>query len=521
MSFGADGPAQATIGGVPVIANGFQFAVTSGSTVDFDVKSHGVEVNYVTLSAQTVGLDGESQTLTAYAGQGGPAVFTLTLNGDGSWLFNLLEPLDEASQGRDTTQIDLSNLIKAVDFDGDSVTLSGDFKITVTDDVPVLTAAASGAVFEAGLSSATDPFGTGNHAGSASFATEASGTLGIHFGADGPAQAGTTTSETEGLDTGTQFDALTGSVNFNADPPSGQIGNIVYTFPDGPPGAITSPFGGDPGLIYAQSVVVSDKTGPFMLADVALGADPGSELVLSGLDAQGDVVASATVTVPDDGGASFIFDATGTAFAGTQISQLEIAGTNADTGVVLGDITVDTGASRFSGPLYFTDPILADKNVTVTDAHGHAVSLADLTSHGEAVHFELLGPQTLVAYTGTTAPGAIDAASVVFSVTLSTTAANGTYDFVLDQPLDQPLSGPGWAQPGLSPTCAGLRRRQGVRHLHGDRCRQRASADRCGIGHGVRSRPDRNDRSVRRRQSRGQCGRSDRGERHARHPFRR
>ena len=98
----------------------------------------------------------------------------------------------------------------------------------------------------------------------------------IHFGADGPGQAGTTTSETEGLDTGTQFDALTGSVNFNADPPSGQIGNIVYTFPDGPPGAITSPFGGDPGLIYAQSVVVSDKTGPFMLADVALGADPGS-----------------------------------------------------------------------------------------------------------------------------------------------------------------------------------------------------------------------------------------------------
>jgi T1SS-143 domain-containing protein len=137
VSFGADGPALS--GAIPLIAHGFQFAVASGTPHDFGVMSHGVEVDYVTLSSTSVTLDGVSQTLTAYAGgtDSGPAVFTLTLNGDGSWVFKLLEPLDQSGQGEGGTTLDLSGLVKAVDFDGDSVMLSNDFKITVTDDVSI------------------------------------------------------------------------------------------------------------------------------------------------------------------------------------------------------------------------------------------------------------------------------------------------------------------------------------------------------------------------------------------------
>ena len=159
-----------------------------------------------------------------------------------------------------------------------------------------------------------------------------------------------------------------------------------------------------------------------MLTDVALGAEQGSQLVPAGLDAQGGahVVASATLTVPDDGGASFIFAADGTAFAAPRSSQApEITGTDPDTGVVLGDITVEVGPPPTSGPLYFTNEVMAPGNVTITDANGDAFPLTGLTITGDAVHFALLGPEILVGYTGAVPPTAIDAADVVFSVTLS------------------------------------------------------------------------------------------------------
>ena len=116
VSFGADGPAIDQSGG----ASGFRFAVADGSTFDFGVKSHGQEVNYVTLSAVTETTDGAEQTLTAWTNGGAAGsheVFTLTLDGDGTYKFTLINPLDEGSQG--FTTLDLSQLIQAVDFDGD------------------------------------------------------------------------------------------------------------------------------------------------------------------------------------------------------------------------------------------------------------------------------------------------------------------------------------------------------------------------------------------------------------------
>ena len=195
VSFGADGPA---ISGsfLTTAANGFQFAVQSGATHEFGITSHGVDVNSITLSSAIDVLGVETQTLTASAGPNGPAVFTLTLDGDGSWVFHLLEPLDEQSgNGENTTTIDLSSLIKAVDFDGDSVLLSGDFQITVIDDVPVLVSGTTsgtvdeGALHQASLfGSGTDLYGDGNDHGVSGAVTTVGGSLAnlVSFGADGP-----------------------------------------------------------------------------------------------------------------------------------------------------------------------------------------------------------------------------------------------------------------------------------------------------------------------------------------------
>src|SRR5580658_5011329 len=197
VAFGADGPAFDAHNG----NDGFQFAVASNSTHDFGVTSHGQEVNFVTLSAMTDGADGTAQTLTAWT-DGGPSgpngggheVFTLTLDGDGSYVFTLINPIDNgASENESAATLDLSSLIQAVDFDGDVVALAGDFKITVTDDVPVLTSASdtSGSVEEGALAFASagpgDLYGGGNDLKGA--VTVASGSLAnlVSFGADGHA----------------------------------------------------------------------------------------------------------------------------------------------------------------------------------------------------------------------------------------------------------------------------------------------------------------------------------------------
>jgi T1SS-143 domain-containing protein len=124
VSLGADGPALDGNGNKV----GFQFAVTDGSAHDFGVQSHGQEVDFVTLSGTSIAPAGVSQTLTAWTsggpGFGGHQVFTLTLNGDGTYTFTLINPIDDAAQGEDSKTLDLSTLIQAMDFDGDTIPLS-------------------------------------------------------------------------------------------------------------------------------------------------------------------------------------------------------------------------------------------------------------------------------------------------------------------------------------------------------------------------------------------------------------
>jgi T1SS-143 domain-containing protein len=163
VHFGADGPSM-----TGNATHGFQFvAQDSADATSFVTGLHltslGSAVDQATLSGNT---------LTATADDG-HNVFTLALNGDGSWTFTLLAPLDDAHSGEDATTIDFSSQVRVVDFDGDTVTLApGSFNISVTDDVPVATAAA-------------DAVNVSEHGLTGSPVTQAAtGFLNIQWGAD-------------------------------------------------------------------------------------------------------------------------------------------------------------------------------------------------------------------------------------------------------------------------------------------------------------------------------------------------
>jgi T1SS-143 domain-containing protein len=107
---------------------------------------------------EILSFDLQGNVLWGFANVGGPAgvsydpnqgdrpVFKLTLNENGTYTFELLDQLDhDAGAGQNTgllgsnaDAIDFGSVIKATDFDGDSVVLKGAFSVTITDDVPVL-----------------------------------------------------------------------------------------------------------------------------------------------------------------------------------------------------------------------------------------------------------------------------------------------------------------------------------------------------------------------------------------------
>ena len=100
--------------------------------------SHGEQVNY-----QLVG-----NTLTASTPSFGQ-VFTLTVNIDGSWSFDLTGQLDHVAGGGENfelrtsadgstsvSSIDFTSLIQATDADGDNIPGRNTLSISVQDDVP-------------------------------------------------------------------------------------------------------------------------------------------------------------------------------------------------------------------------------------------------------------------------------------------------------------------------------------------------------------------------------------------------
>ncbi len=134
VDFGSDGPH-------PTWAFGL---VTQTAPSDSGFDSKGGDVLIVS----------DGATLTGYveAGLTDRPVFTLTVGGDGSYVFTLLDQIDHPSldggvAGDDTENllqnggIDLSSFVVATDADGDSIALTaGTFTIDVLDDIPTITA---------------------------------------------------------------------------------------------------------------------------------------------------------------------------------------------------------------------------------------------------------------------------------------------------------------------------------------------------------------------------------------------
>jgi hypothetical protein len=168
--------------------------------------SQGMAVDHVSIVANTLtaGRD-PAQTGQPTNDPNPHDVFSLTVDPDGSVIFVLLGPLDDANPGhltpgpaiRDGETLDLSGFIQAVDAQGTTLTLANDVFVGVRDDAPVLVTTVpsdspdgpianvvSGIVTETALTSPPDSFGTGNGGGT----TTVSGNLSqlVAFGADGP-----------------------------------------------------------------------------------------------------------------------------------------------------------------------------------------------------------------------------------------------------------------------------------------------------------------------------------------------
>jgi T1SS-143 domain-containing protein len=139
------------------------FSLSSVTTSLPTLFSKGDAVTYSVVDSNDA--DTLLDTLTATAG--GRTVFTLKVNPDGSWAFDLDDQLDHVDDGLNTentalrtnlagttstASIDFSAIVQVTDFDGDTVAplLAGDFAVTVQDDIPVFNSITNVVAFNTG-----------------------------------------------------------------------------------------------------------------------------------------------------------------------------------------------------------------------------------------------------------------------------------------------------------------------------------------------------------------------------------
>ncbi|WP_435605328.1 DUF5801 repeats-in-toxin domain-containing protein [Pseudomonas knackmussii] len=345
-------------------------------------------------------------TLTATAGAGGATVFTLSLTSAGNYTFTLLKPLDHpAGNDENDITINLGTLLKATDYDGDSVTAAADkLVITVDDDTPTAAGTpVAGTVDEDGLTNGIAG-GVGDVAGEE---TTATGSI------TGIFQSGADTPLTYSLSTDTSgLPALS----------SGGVA-LVYSVSGN---TLTATAGAGGATVFTLSLTSAGNYTFTLLKplDHPAGNDENDITInlgtlLKATDKDGDFVTAAAdklvITVDDD-----TPTATGTPVAGTVDEDGLTNGIAGGVGDVAGEETTATGSitgifqSGADTPLTYS---------LSTDTSG----LPALSSGGVALVYSVSG-NTLTATAG--AGGA-----TVF--TLSLTSA-GNYTFTLLKPLDHP-----------------------------------------------------------------------------------
>jgi T1SS-143 domain-containing protein len=318
-----------------------------------------------------------------------------------------------------TNSVELTGVtVVARDSDGDDAVAS--VSVTVVDDVPAVT----------GVSVGVDE---GDLSGSAT----ASGSLGIRYGADGPAAVV--------ISSGTET-----PINFNALPQGGltsfNLNGFSFTTNQG-----IANHTGTQGQLYGTTIGISHAGTPFTINSLDLGAFhvPGvtGDFILTGIPAAGgDPVPVRVNGVPFAalGDALTPYDLSQTDLAGVQLTSLTITrvvgnGIPFNGSIVVDNIVFASGGGEISdAAVAFGDLASAMANISITDSGGAMVDPTALTSAGEGISYILLDAVTLVAYTGATAPTSIGAANVVFSLVLDPAAPGGGYSFNLKAPLDHP-----------------------------------------------------------------------------------
>src|SRR5262245_32839997 len=367
--------------------------------------SGGVAVTYAVVG----------NTLTASAGAN--TVFTFALNGTtGAWTFTLVDQLDHPSlnglPGDDTENdltINLSSILRATDFDQDTVAAAANALIvTVDDDTPTASQAQeTGTVDEDGVPGGIAG-GVGDVAGEATVATGNVAPL-FNSGADQPLTFSLNT-DTSGLPSLTSGGgAVTYAVVGNLLTASAG-GNNVFSFAlNGTTGAWTFTL-----IDQLDHPTLNGLPGDDTENDLAINLSS----ILRATDFDGDTVAAAAnaliVTVDDDTPTASQAQQTGT------VDEDGVPGGIAGgVGDVAGEATVATGNVA---PLFNSG---ADQPLTFslsTDTSG----LPSLTSGGVAVTYAVVGNLLTASAGGNT----------VFTFSLDGTS--GARTFTLADQLDHP-----------------------------------------------------------------------------------
>ncbi|NMM46753.1 hypothetical protein HH303_19885, partial [Rhodospirillaceae bacterium KN72] len=451
IDYGADGPAAGAPTGLGFGDMDFTVSGPSGLTSQGD--------------AITYSYDEGTDTLTATAG--GREVFTVQLNGDGTFTFDLKDSIDHPDGSGENysdltfsvTGVPNAAALASTDYDGDEVynldgmTVEQDFQVRVTDDVPTIEnnqgdvgTAATGSVDEDDLSDGTSPdsgaLTTGGDLGLAGGRELVS----IDYGADGAAAGAPTALEYSDMD-------------WTVDGPAGLLSNgdaVTYTQVGNVMTATADAGGTDERPVFTVTLN-GDGTYTFELLDQIDHVDANGENVgtlnfsLSGTPSS-DVVDA--VSDYDDDAASGLAGQTITQSFGVDVTDDVPEAVLTTDGMTAADVasvdeddlsdgtSPDAGALSASGDLGFGsgDLIAIDYGADGPEAGaptGLGVDDLDFTVAGPAGLTSLGEP---VGYTYDPVTDTLTATADgrdVFTVTLD---GNGGYTFTLLDTLDHPTA---------------------------------------------------------------------------------
>ncbi|EOX4831642.1 retention module-containing protein [Vibrio alginolyticus] len=349
------------------------YQLDASSTPVAGLTSQGVAVTLT----ETANADG---SFTYEATAGSEAVFTLTVNTDGSYNFTLEGPIDHAV---DSDELTLNFPIIATDFDGD--TTNATIPVTIVDDKPVITDVDAITVDEDDLASIgsdqSNPISIDGN-----FTTTQGSDRVVSYQLDG------TSTPVDGLTS--QGLAVTLTETANGD------GSFTYE----------ATAGGNPVFTL---IVNTDGSYNFTLEGPIDHAVDSDELTLNfpiiATDFDGDTVTETIpVTIVDD-------EPTITAVDALSVDEDDLSGVGSDPG---GDLFVEGAFTTTQG----SDRVVSYQLDSTADP------VAGLTSQGEAITLvETANGDGSFTYVAT-ADG-----NPVFTLNVAT---DGTYDFTLQGPID-------------------------------------------------------------------------------------